>query len=184
MQKSITEQNIRKRINTYTRAIVLIYAILAILYGVYSLYVCKILNAEQQRVYPEIENIDFRDYQIETISYTSTPPVIEVQTLTFNQLTMRGGVCYGPSGKETYYNLPMNGVVNKMRASGYTDADYPYIEREDGVKCLGDFVMVAASLEKYRRGEVIQTSLGQGIVCDTGTFAETNPDQIDIAVTW
>ena len=97
---------------------------------------------------------------------------------------MRGGVCYGPSGKETYYNLPMNGVVSRMRARGYTDADYPYIEREDGVKCLGDFVMVAASLEKYRRGEVIQTSLGQGIVCDTGTFAETNPDQIDIAVTW
>jgi hypothetical protein len=184
MQKSIAKQNIRKRIDTYTRAIILVYIILAILYGIYSLYVCKILIAEQQRVYPEIENIDFRDYRIDTISYIATPPIREVKTRTLNQLDMRTGVCYGPSGKETYYNLPMGGVIKKMRAHGYTDADYPYIEREDGVKCLGSYVMVAADLNKYRRGEIIETSLGQGIVCDTGTFAETDPDQIDIAVTW
>lgn len=184
MQKGITKQNIRKRIDTYTRAIILVYIILAILYGIYSLYICKILIAEQQRVYPEIENIDFRDYEIEDTSYIATPPVKEVKTLILDKLDSRKGVCYGPSGKETYYNLPMGGVIKRMRVHGYTDADYPYIEREDGVKCLGSYVIVAANFEKYRRGEIIETSLGQGIVCDTGTFADIDPDQIDIAVTW
>ena len=91
------------------------------------------------------------------------------------------GVVYGPSGKETYYNLNMNGVVNMMRSMGNTDE---YWVREDGCKMLGDYIMVAANLNIRPRGSIVETSLGEGIVCDTGGFASRNPYQIDIAVTW
>ena len=91
------------------------------------------------------------------------------------------GVNYGPSGKETYYNLPMGGVVKIMRSMGNKD---PYWVREDGVKMLGDYVMVAAHLPTRPRGSLIMTSLGMGIVCDTGTFALSNHQQLDIVVAW
>lgn len=91
------------------------------------------------------------------------------------------GTVDGPSGKETYYNLPMEGVVKIM-----TDMGFPgeYWVREDGVKMLGDFVMIATNLDVRPRGSLVPTSMGMGLVCDTGTFAETNPYQIDIAVDW
>lgn len=91
------------------------------------------------------------------------------------------GVNYGPSGKETYYNLNMNGVVNIMRSMGNTDE---YWVRDDGCKMLGDYIMVAANLNLRPRGSIVETSLGDAIVCDTGGFARKNPTQIDIATTW
>lgn len=96
-------------------------------------------------------------------------------------LSKSKGVNSGPSGKETYYNLNMNGVVNIMRRMGNNDE---YWVRDDGVKMLGDYVMVAANLNIRPRGSLIETSLGTAIVCDTGTFAKKNPTQIDIATTW
>ena len=96
-------------------------------------------------------------------------------------LTPGRGVNYGPSGKETYYNLDMSGVVNIMRGMGNTDE---YWVREDGCKMLGDYIMVAANLNIHPRGSIVETSLGEAIVCDTGGFASRNPTQIDIAVTW
>ena len=87
----------------------------------------------------------------------------------------------GPSGKETYYNLNMDGVVSIMRGIGNDDE---YWVRDDGVKMLGDYIMVAANLNIRPRGSLIETSLGTGIVCDTGTFAKRNPTQLDIAVSW
>ena len=96
-------------------------------------------------------------------------------------LNPSSGTIAGPSGKETYYNLNMNGVVNIMRASGNNDK---YWVREDGVKMLGDYVMVAADLSIRPRSSLIQTSLGMGIVCDTGGFIYSNPTQLDIAVAW
>ncbi len=91
------------------------------------------------------------------------------------------GTIQGPSGKETYYNLNMSGVVRIMRRMGY---DYEYWVRDDGVKMFGNYVMVAANLSLRPRGSLVQTSLGMGIVCDTGGFAKRNPRQIDIATTW
>ena len=91
------------------------------------------------------------------------------------------GTIQGPSGKETYYNLNMSGVVRIMRRMGY---DYEYWVRDDGVKMFGNYVMVAANLNLRPRGSLVQTSLGMGIVCDTGGFAKRNPRQIDIATTW
>lgn len=96
-------------------------------------------------------------------------------------LNRSAGTIMGPSGKETYYNLPMDGVVRIMRSIGNNDK---YWVREDGVKMLGDYVMVAAHLPTRPRGSLIQTSLGMGIVCDTGTFALNNHTQLDIAVNW
>ena len=96
-------------------------------------------------------------------------------------LSKRSGTIIGPSGKETYYNLNMAGVVNIMRRMGNEDE---YWVREDGVKMLGDYVMVAANLNLRPRGSLIETSLGMGIVCDTGGFAARNPTQLDIAVSW
>ena len=93
-------------------------------------------------------------------------------------LTKIGGVNQGPTGKETYYNLNMGEVVNIMRNMGNTDE---YWVREDGVKMLGDYVMVAADLEEHPRGSIVDSSLGEAIVVDTGYLEK---DQLDIAVTW
>lgn len=91
------------------------------------------------------------------------------------------GTVQGPSGKETYYNLDMSGVVSIMEGMGI---EGPYWVREDGVKMYGDYVMVAADLSIHPRGSLVETSLGTGIVCDTGTFIYSNPTQLDIAVAW
>ena len=98
-------------------------------------------------------------------------------------LTKQSGVFYGPSGKETYYNLPMGRVINYMRELGYTTEEYPYWVRSDGAKMLGDYVMVAADLSVYSKGSIVPTSLGKGIVCDTGAFAGSSV-ALDIAVNW
>lgn len=96
-------------------------------------------------------------------------------------LTPSAGVNYGPSGKETYYNLDMSGVVSIMRGMGNNDN---YWVRGDGAKMLGDYVMVAANLNVHPRGSLVETSLGTGIVCDTGGFASGNATQLDIATSW
>lgn len=101
-----------------------------------------------------------------------------------SHLTKRSGVYQGPSGKETYYNLNMNGIVDRMRKMGYTEENWPYWVREDGCKMLGDYIMVAANLDIRPRGSIVSTSLGIGIVCDTGGFAKKNSYQLDIATNW
>lgn len=93
------------------------------------------------------------------------------------------GVNYGPSGKETYYNLDMSGIISIMTQYGYTWDDYAV--REDGVKTLGGRVMVAADLSQYPRGSFVETSLGEGIVCDTGGFVYNGSGvALDIATDW
>ena len=94
------------------------------------------------------------------------------------------GVNEGPSGRETYYNLPMGGVVKSMRNRGYDEEEYPYWVREDGVKMLGEYVIVAANLETRPKGTILETSVGLAMVCDTGEFVSTYPDGVDIAVDW
>ena len=96
-------------------------------------------------------------------------------------LNAYNGVVMGPSGKETYYNLDMSGVIDIMRGMGYTGE---YWIREDGVKMLGDYIMCAANLDVHPRGSLVESSLGTCIVCDTGGFAYEDPNQLDIAVNW
>ena len=94
------------------------------------------------------------------------------------------GVVYGPTGKETYYNLDMSGVVSIMRNMGFSSEDYPYWVREDGCKMLGPYIMCAANLDRFPRGTTVESSLGTCLVCDTGGFAASNPTQLDIATNW
>lgn len=111
----------------------------------------------------------------------NTGPTVPPTTWTGSRLTKRGGVNYGPTGKETYYNLNMSGVVRIMRNMGYSESEYPYWVRNDGVKMLGQYVMLAGRIGQYDRGTIIPCSLGVGIICDYG-YLEWNA--VDVAVTW
>ena len=97
------------------------------------------------------------------------------------RLSRSNGSVNGPSGKETYYNLPMGGVVNILKGAGVPG---DYWVRSDGVKMYGSYVLIAADQSIRPLGSLVETSLGMGIVGDTGTFIYSNHTQIDIAVTW
>ena len=96
-------------------------------------------------------------------------------------LSRSKGSVYGPSGKETYYNLNMSGCVRNMNRRGYY---YDVWVRNDGCKMFGDYIMCAANLGVHPFGSLVECSLGTCIVVDTGGFAAGNPNQLDIAVTW
>lgn len=85
--------------------------------------------------------------------------------------------------KETYYDLPMGGVMAiGARECG---SEPRYVVREDGVKVDTEgYVLVAADLSRYPRCSVVETSLGLGKVYDTGSFALANPEQFDLATDW
>ena len=112
---------------------------------------------------------------------TPTPASAYIGNYNGAILTPRAGTIMGPSGKETYYNLNMSGVISIMQNAGY---NYEYWVRDDGVKMYGDYVMAACGFDVRPRGTLVQTSLGMAICADTGTFSYTNPYQIDIAVSW
>lgn len=98
-------------------------------------------------------------------------------------LTASAGSVIGPSGKETYYNLDMTHIVERMK-SQEKYANYEYWIREDGVKMFGPYVMCAANLNEHPRGSIVESSLGQAIVCDTGDFANDGIVKLDIATNW
>ena len=139
--------------------------------------------------------IEIEDYGISEIKIEETieteiindiPTTIEKENIeiTYNSdsvLTASKGVNYYNGNKETYYNLDMSGCVSIMRNMGNTDE---YWVREDGCKMLGNYIMCAANLDIHPRGSLVETSLGTAIVVDTGGFADSNPNQIDIAVNW
>ena len=92
------------------------------------------------------------------------------------------GTVSGPSGKETYYNLPMNVVVKYMEDLGY---NYSYWVRDDGCKMYGNYIMVATDTRRIPKGTIIETSLGLGIVCDhCESAAGSSEIWLDIATTW
>lgn len=81
--------------------------------------------------------------------------------------------------QETFYDLNMSIVMATNCGGG------GYSVREDGVKVDKDgYVIVAANLNFYPRCSIVETSLGQGKVYDTGSFADANPEQFDIATDW
>lgn len=103
----------------------------------------------------------------------------------YTPLTAPMGVNFDcPMAAETWYNLPMEGLIDFLYDLGWEG--YHFV-REDGVhmwhNSQGDFVMVGAYLPKHPRGSYVETSLGPGIVADTGYFYY-GEDQIDIATTW
>lgn len=96
-------------------------------------------------------------------------------------LTASKGVNYYGNQKETYYNLPMDGVISIAKSQGI---EGEYWVRDDGCKMYGNYIIVAANLDVHPRGSLVETSLGTGIVLDTGGFATSNPNQVDIAADW
>lgn len=97
------------------------------------------------------------------------------------RLSRSAGAVTGPNGRETYYNLNMSVIVSMMQSRGTPGG---YWVRSDGVKMYGNYVMCAANLSVHPRGSIVKSSVGLAIVCDTGGFAASNPNQLDIATTW
>ena len=96
-------------------------------------------------------------------------------------LTPTGGVYWYGEQKETWYNLPMEGVIAQAQNNGIYGE---YWIRDDGVKMYGDYIMLACNRSVHPMGSLVETSLGTGISLDTGAFADINPYQVDIAVNW
>ena len=88
-----------------------------------------------------------------------------------------GRIQYG-NHTETWYDLDMSKVVANAQAAGIP---CEYSVREDGVKCFGEWVIVAAhpSIPRY---SLVETSLGTGIVLDRHTCQDA--ELIDIATDW
>ena len=126
-------------------------------------------DSKQIELQTELDNLNSNTYNLPPVTWTGT------------KLTKSKGVNYGPIGKETYYNLPMGGVVRTMRNLGYSESEYPYWVRSDGCKMLGDYIIVAANLKHFPRGTILECSLGYAIVCDTGYLGW---NQLDIATQW
>ncbi len=141
-----------------------------------------VAEAVEEAVVEAVEE-EKEETEEETKEETKEEPAQEQETSEYTGPVLNpfNGTIMGPSGKETYYNLDMSGVISIMRSMGNTDE---YWVREDGVKMLGDYIMCAANLDVHPRGSLVESSLGTCIVCDTGGFAYENAYQLDIAVTW
>ena len=96
-------------------------------------------------------------------------------------LTPAGGVFEFEGHTETYYNLDMSVVVSVAQSRGIAGE---YHVRSDGAKMIGDYIMVAACYDVHPYGSLVNTSLGMGIVVDTGAFTAWNAGNIDISTTW
>ena len=157
------------------------------------------VTTEEVTEEPEVEKEEKEDILIAASAPTPTPPTTEATTeapvapkpqpeqsnyesQSGDHLTKSSGVYYGPSGKETYYNLNMSGVVSIAQSQGI---EGEYWVREDGCKMYGDYIICAADLNVHPRGSLVESSLGTCIVLDTGGFATNGSGvALDIAVDW
>ena len=107
--------------------------------------------------------------------------ILKAQTSSFywegSCLNEYDGVNRGPSGKETWYNLNMSTIVSVLHSKGY---EGEYWVRSDGVKMFGCYILCAADYSTYSYGTIVETSLGTGIIADTGCARGV----VDIAVAW
>ena len=144
------------------------------------------LNTQIDTLNQQIEDEAAKKAAEEAIQAAQSSVTQSTYTIDYSGAVLNpsNGSIIGPSGKETYYNLDMSGVVRIMRNMGYSAEEYPYWVRSDGAKMLGSYVMVAANLNLRPRGSIVLCSLGEAIVADTGGFAEGNPTQLDIATAW
>ena len=99
--------------------------------------------------------------------------------LALTVLTAAKGVNTFMDHEERWYNLDMSRVVQTAKKNGIPGS---YSVRPDGVKTYNGFVICAGAPERY--GEIIDTSLGKGLIIDTGEFVEEDPTMIDIATNW
>ena len=113
----------------------------------------------------------------DVISYKPDPNPVP----TGPHLTPESGTFTFEGHTETYYNLPMDVVVQVAQSKGIAGE---YHVRSDGAKMIGDYIMVAADYSVHPYGSLVNTSLGMGIVVDTGGFIAWNPQGIDISCAW
>ena len=152
------------------------------------------VTTEEVTEEPEVEKEEKEDILIAaptpTTEATTEAPVVpapqpeqpKYEPQPGDHLTKSGGVYYGPSGKETYYNLNMNSVVSNAQNMGI---EGEYWVREDGCKMYGDYIICAADLNVHPRGSLVESSLGTCIVLDTGGFTTNGSGvALDIAVDW
>ena len=97
---------------------------------------------------------------------------------TGNVLNPYDGINYYGGVLETYYNMDMSAWLEFVYSLGYSGT---YWVRSDGVKMFGDYIIVAADYSYEPRGTIVQTSLGTGMVLDTGLGGWA---WHDIAVAW
>lgn len=98
-------------------------------------------------------------------------------------LNRRDGVNYFNGQKETYYNLKMGGVIRLLDEMRIEHGEY--WTRDDGVKMLGDYIMLATDTRRWPKGTILETSLGTGLVVDHCSGSESYPGLwVDVAVTW
>ncbi|MBQ3441179.1 hypothetical protein IJG27_02590 [Candidatus Saccharibacteria bacterium] len=139
-----------------------------------------------EKTEPEVNNNPKTESALETEETVSSSGISKNELLSKTSwdgpvLNAEMGLNHGPTGEETFYNLPMDEIVARMHRRG---VEGEYWVREDGVKMLGDYVMVAADLKLHPRGSTVETSLGTGMVCDTGDFTKEHPERLDIATNW
>lgn len=101
--------------------------------------------------------------------------------LALSVLTAVKGVNNFCGHRETYYNLPMDKIIQQAREKNVPGE---YWVRDDGVKMYGEYVICAGNYKTHPYGSFVDTSLGRGVVIDTGGFAKKNPTAIDIATEW
>ncbi len=144
------------------------------------------------------EDIDYNlseyIFNSETIQTSSSASTIKGKWDS-NYLTAAAGsnIYTGADGrltKETWCDLNPNNLAKLMREQHGIELDF-WI-REDGVYMYGDYVMVAADIPhmdgteqaaEYRKGDLVETSLGTGMVVDLCGMAEmTRKGQTDVDV--
>jgi hypothetical protein len=112
-----------------------------------------------------IQVIDFAN--VEKINWEN------INTWTGSKLTKRGGVNWGPSGKETWYS-------QKVLPGGGLKIPGRHVAEDGTIRDIDGFIVVAADLSYRPRYTIVGTSLGLGKVYDTGCDYGT----IDIYVNW
>lgn len=130
------------------------------------------------------DDIDYTlsDYILKSDNVSSNP-TIQAKWASGYLTAGAGTVVYtGADGrltKETWCDLNPDNLAKLMREKHGIELDY-WI-REDGVYMYGDYVMVAADIPhmdgtqqeaEYRKGDLVQTSLGTGMVVDLCGMAE------------
>lgn len=143
----------------------------------------KDINNEVDRLDEKIDDVEIAKEEVKKtyVAAATTPTTTTTYVQNEDGLTKSAGVNYYGDQKETYYNLNMSRVVSNAQNAGL-EGDY-WI-REDGAKMFGDYVIIAANQDVHPYGSTVETSLGTGIVLDTGGFAINNPTQVDIATDW
>ena len=153
------------------------------------------LELENTIIIADPETIGKYGLKKEDIDYTLAEYILKSDNVASNQ-TIQGkwesGYLTAPAGyitytgadgrltKETWCNLNPNNLAKLMREQHGIELDF-WI-REDGVYMYGDYVMVAADIPhmdgtqqeaEYRKGDLVQTSLGTGMVVDLCGMAES-----------